>query len=366
MSSNDERLGLANALRAIPIDEQYGRDYLDEAIECFLEDHHRASIVLLWNVFMYIVYKKINDYGLHDFVKSAKSKNMKFQGGISNLHDLNKLKDSDVLSLCHDLGFYDQNVKGRLLIHLGTRHSFAHLTQVILSRYTMFEFASDVIEYSKLIISVNLTSPMREPNLDTTYLERLQQMDEPALLKEIRSLEYSKLKNVITSLFDRIVLITEYPEYEESKNYYEFIILSMQQREKESERIELFDRVFSKFLIAQDVPITSDFLDVLPGHLKLSYIKNHVLTHGYLDYLIRLFINSGSYDTAGRNSEILLGFVNKLNQEQVESIANAVIMNDQLHDSFRADSKIRTILKMHRDYLSKDTIRNLNEVTIKI
>ncbi len=112
----------------------------------------------------------------------------------------------------------------------------------------------------------------------------------------------------------------------------------MQQREKESERIELFDRVFSKFLIAQDVPITSDFLDVLPGHLKLSYIKNQVLTHGYLDYLIRLFINSGSYDTAGRNSEILLGFVNKLNQEQVESIANAVIMNDQLHDSFRADS----------------------------
>jgi hypothetical protein len=361
LDDNQAQDTLTGKLQTIDIGEGRAKEYLNEAIDCFRNGYYRATILLLWNVLMYVLYKKIEEYGIENFVGLAKSKNMRFQGNINNLYDLNKLKDSDVLALCHDVGFFDQNVKNRLLIHLTTRNSFAHLTQAAINPYTVFEFVSDVYEYSKMIAGLRY-------KLEPTFMERLKAMDEDGLRRELSSMSFQRLETVVSSLLDKIALITDHDEYKANKNLYYFVAMSIECRDKESERVQLFDLIFRRVVVSADVPFpySSELLDKIADYCRLSYIKQHIIDKSYIDSLITLFNNSWSYDSAARNSGILLGFKDHLTKEQVEIIANAAITNNQISDSWKAAANVQSILSMHREKLRKETIARLKTANINV
>ncbi len=103
--------------------------YIEEVLCCFENDCKKSTIILLWSVFQFFLYKKIEEFGLKEFGKFCRDK-ISFKGIISKAYDINKIKDRDILLVCRELGFYDINIENQLITLLGLRNNCAHVSQI--------------------------------------------------------------------------------------------------------------------------------------------------------------------------------------------------------------------------------------------
>lgn len=360
MSVDTELQGILEKINIFDESDQMIKGYLQEARECLKNELPRSSILLFWSIFMYEVYKKINMYGVAEFLDLVNSKNLKYNGTISSLNDLNKLKDSDILHLCHEIGFYDQNVKGLLQVRLNYRNSVAHVSQVKLHRYAVFEFISDICEYSKIIHSLELKP-------DPTFLETVRRMDKESLLKMMKKMAFSKMKSYVEKIFDRLAEIKSYPEYQENVNLYTFVIECVGCRESEVERTELFGVLFTRGFLMSGIGWGAwDIYDKIFELTKFSYIQKFILDNNYLDQLVVSFCDSPNYSYAGNSAQSLTNFIHDLKPAQINNIANARLRNSQISSSFTAEPKVKKILVANKEKIDGGTLEQLRSVGIEI
>ena len=112
---------------------------------CLEHGVHSAAIILCWKVVMHVLYKKIDRVvGVRRFsvmMDCLDSKPARLH--FSSWSDLNKVKDYQMISICHRLGFYDQNVERMLNSMLDQRNSVAHVTERESKRANVEAFISD-------------------------------------------------------------------------------------------------------------------------------------------------------------------------------------------------------------------------------
>ena len=343
--------------------DQRFRDYLDELKKSITNDCYRSAIIMLWNLFMYVIYNKIGSYGLSDFLSLAKQKKIKFHddGEISNVHDLNKISDSDLLMLCHKIGLYDRNVKKDLGRLSHWRSISAHITQPVPNKYKVYDFIKTIDDYLRLIKDITPILVVDVNNLNYMSVDEIK--------KYIETTEFNTLKDIFSKVLEDISYISSRSDIEDNDNLFNFLYLAIVKRSKVLEQLELFDELYKvyKSTSTRFSLLGNRLYEVIRDICKGSIqIRKHIVKKNYLDDFVFEFKHSASYMDAGSNVDILLDFVNQLNEIQIKNIADATIHNDQIYKSFEARPKVTSILSRYKDKLDVDLIKKLEEKKIKV
>jgi hypothetical protein len=133
-------------------------------------------------------------------------------------------------------------------------------------------------------------------------------------------------------------------------------------------------KVFSQAIpeISKVVDITSMTLEkILESMFESYYIRQYfgpkleaytssprireVIVKGlFLDKIITLFTKSNSFGEAKQNSAALLNFNEDLTGEQIKTITMASLENDQISESWGAQSNLKKIFSEHREEISEE------------
>ena len=331
-------------------------DYIQEAIKSFDNNCNRSTIILIWNMFIYFLYKKIEEYNLNDFAKLAISKNIKFEGKINTIWDLNKIKDNSIIELGHEIGLYDRNLKNHLLIHSQIRNSSAHVTESKINEYKVYDFISEMYQ---VIDSIHMK---KFNSISHAELDKIRSMSLEDCKNYSNKLNLKRKKDLLKKIIEEWLLFTNYIDLRENENYFIFLEIIIQNSKIEDKR-ELFKLYYTDLFLSECEIGEGYVLSLLDMFVKTSQIRTIILENDYLDEIISKFIKSSSFENAKIMSKILLHFNNNFTDEQVNVIANAAINNSQIASSFGAHNNLTTIFLKHekiiKTSLKEDIQKNL-------
>lgn len=329
-------------------------DYIDETLKCFDNDCKRSTIIFLWSIFIFYLYGKISSYGLRNFKKFIESKNKTCEGNISQIYDLQKIKDKDILYLCRELGFYDKNIENQLNTFLITRNSCAHIAQLDITKYQLFSYIEQLCNYIDIIDKLSFES------LHQPFFERLKNMNEVELIELIPSLGFDLLLSYVDKAIEEVMLISDWRERNNKKGYYTFLSTVIIYRDNDSEKIDLFEKIFGK-IFTKSIPFSLDITENLNQILNYSAIKKLVLEKGYLDNIISIYVQSGSFANARENARSILLFKKNFSAEQLNTIANAYLSNNQITDSTGANSALKILFEENINLMDKNLLNAIKE-----
>jgi hypothetical protein len=333
--------------------------YIDETQKCFENDCKRSTVISLWSIFIFYLYNKIKIYGLRNFKKFVKEKKTKFEGNINQIYDLQKIKDKDLIYLCRELGFYDKNIENQLSNFLNTRNSCAHVAQLDITKYQLFSYIEQLCNYIKIIDELDF-GIIHKP-----FFDKIKDMGEIELREIIPSLEFELLSLYVDQAIEEVMLITDLKERHLKKGYYRFLSIVIESRDKDEEKVDLFERIFNK-VFTKSIPFEFEITENFSKILNYSAIKKLVLEKDYLDNLISIFVNSHSFITAKNNSRSLLLFKKNFNKDQLNTIANAYLSNNQIYQSTGSQVALKILFEENFPLLDMDLIIALEEKGLKI
>ncbi|MDP1729521.1 MAG: hypothetical protein Q8L27_04940 [archaeon] len=332
--------------------------YLDEVICCLDNDCKKSVIILLWSVFLFFLYKKIEEFGLKEFEKFCKDK-FNLQGKINQAYDINKIKDRDLLFACRELGFYDLTVENQLINLLGLRNNCAHVSQLIVTPYQLFGFIEQTINYTDLINKLDFKK------MPKSFFDELKKMeDEKKIAEIISSMEIEKLKNYAEQCLHEILFISNSKDYQNSKGLYLFLSLLIENREKDEEKVLFFEMILPK-VFKKEFDWRFTFIEKFADYSSYSAIKKIILDK-YLDNVVNLFLESGTFKTAGQLCKVLLNFKRDFNSEQLRAIGNAYLSNNQITHAYGVNPALKIIFNENKEKVSTDLISALKEKGLDI
>jgi len=322
-------------------------NYLEEVICCFDNDCKKSTIILFWAVFLFFLYKKIEEFGLKEFERFCREKPLNLKGKINKVYDLNKLSDKDLLFACRELGFYDQSIENQLINLLTLRNSCAHVSQLIVSQYQFFGFIEQAINYIDLINKLDFKK------MPKGFFDELRETEDEEKIKNlISSMEIEKLKNYTEQCLNEIIFISNYEDYSKNKGLYLFLSLLVENRERDEEKVYFFEKIMPK-IFGKEISWRFIFIEKFPEYASYSAIKKIILEK-YLDNVVNLFIGSGSFKIAGQLCKVLLDFKKDLNSNQLKVIGDAYFSNNQIAPAFGVDNGLKIIFNENKEKISKE------------
>ncbi len=345
-----------------PIERLSGLDLKDEAISyrnesinCYTVKSFRATIIMAWCIMIYQIYKKIEEFGLDDFVGSARQRGLSISGNVNDFYDLEKIKDNDIISVCRESGFFDDTVKKKLLNLCDNRNSCAHFNRSMINQNTTDAFIADVCDHIEFLQKLNFKF---EPN----FFNSLEKMSDEGLKSTALGMGFERLKVTFTKIMDKFASVANYQEYQENDHLKQFISIALSVREEEEITI-LYDIVFKRVILSS-LPWGWEIRSIALALTNRSFIQSYILNNGYLDFLVAALCDSGTYGIAATNSAAVLNFNEHLTAENVTNIANAIVSNDQIRDSWTGKPNVKKILLLHKTVLTLDIVEKLNEKNI--
>jgi hypothetical protein len=163
-------------------------------------------------------------------------------------------------------------------------------------------------------------------------------------------------------VFDEISKITTLDEVEDNEKLYDFIKCAI--KERQTERVNLFEMFFITFFptaINIHHGLLQELLTVLAELIKIVSIRDWIVQRGHVDKLVSELVNSRSFDMAGINTEMILGFLPLLSLEQLNTIIEASISNDQIHFSFKAKRNLKKILTFCEGKVNERKLKELRK-----
>ena len=121
------------------------KKFLEEAIDCFETNSHRASIILTWLLTIDHLYDHILSKKLRDFNIALKKQNLKVKK-IKTKDDFHELKESQFIEIARSAKIITNDVRKILDGKLGIRNSAAHPNDITFKESKAIEFIEDLIE----------------------------------------------------------------------------------------------------------------------------------------------------------------------------------------------------------------------------
>jgi hypothetical protein len=334
-------------------------EYLNEVLCCFNNDCKKSTIILLWSVFLFFLYKKVEEFGLKEFERFCKEKPLNLKGKVNQAYDVNKLSDKDLLFACRELGFYDQSVENQLINLLGLRNNCAHVSQLIVTQYQVLGFIEQIISYTDLVNKLDFKKMPKE------FFEELRTMDDEEKIKQIiSSMEIGKLKNYVEQCLNEIIFISNHEDYTKNKGLYLFLSLLIENRERDEEKILFFEMILPR-VFKKEFDWRFIFIEKFSEYSSYSAIKKLIFDK-YLDNVVNLFIESSSFKTAGQLCKVLLNFKKDFSSEQLNVIGNAYLSNNQIAPAYGVNPALKIIFNENKDKVPADLISALNEKGLDI
>ena len=176
----------------------------------------------------------------------------------------------------------------------------------------------------------------------------LKNLGKGEMVSIIRESSYKDLLELTENIMETITHIETTEEYEEFDGLYSFINLILKSEFKDEDYIKLFEIIFKKFLELNDYRIQK-ISEKIKDSIQKPVIKKWIIDSNAIGELIKLFNESDSFFIAGINSRIIYPFIEELSESQVVKVLENVIINDQIHDSFKAKNIIHAIVNRNRD-----------------
>ena len=346
-------------LKALKEERSGLSSYADETLACLTAKAHQMAVVASWRLLMFVLYNKINDYGLGSFSKDISARNVPMRGerGIHSPYDLNKIDDSQLISACHELGFFDRNIKGLLERDLQTRNGCAHPSQLEMSPGTTIGFLHGLLDRIQLI---RATEAKGKP---LTLTDNLLALHEDEIESRLMVLSTEDLRGALAEMLNEAELVSNFGQAERFSTIQKILDVAFETRSKEGDRIALFEVVTGRYLSGRlHRSIKVKLLPAIVTMVKDLTIKRHVLSKGHIEGFVSEFTASDSFDEAGWISKILSEFAPKLSPSQVEALCRAVLLNDQVSNSFGAQANLKEILRRNREGLDAGLLEQVRKV----
>jgi len=195
------------------------------------------------------------------------------------------------------------------------------------------------------------------PRIRVRRAESIKNLTEEKIITLIKTLTSDQLKRLIQEVFDEVSMISGWTQVKDSQNFFDFIKYAIKERQKE--RTQLFEIFFDSFFPTSIIYGRKELLSTLRELVNIVSIRRWIIKKGHTDTLVSELVRSRSFDIAGINTEIILGFLQCLTTEQLNTIIDASISNDQIHGSYRAKTNLKAILAHCRGKVKEDKLEQL-------
>lgn len=115
------------------ISDEALRSYLTEAAACFQHHLYRASVVFSWVGAVRVLQNYIVSGHLTDFNAAGTGRFGDKWNRIKNINSFGRLKESDLLEVCHDVGLVDKTLKNQLVARLDLRNACGHPSSLVVT-----------------------------------------------------------------------------------------------------------------------------------------------------------------------------------------------------------------------------------------
>ncbi|MBA2858313.1 hypothetical protein HNP93_001014 [Methanococcus maripaludis] len=123
--------------------------YFEELVRSYENENYRSTIVLMWGVVLFHVYKKIEKFGLENFKTRYSEKG---QHVYRDIFDLSNLEDNELLQYALANGiFTDLNINKILIGLKDKRNQAAHVNSIDFGKEDIYSFCVDSLKAIKII-----------------------------------------------------------------------------------------------------------------------------------------------------------------------------------------------------------------------
>lgn len=181
----------------------------------------------------------------------------------------------------------------------------------------------------------------------------LKNMGKGEMINIIRQHSFQDLFELTKNIMETIIHIESPDECKEYEGLHSFINLLLKSNFTDQEFIKIFGVILKKFLENPDFQMKK-IQEKLSASMQKVSVKEFIKSNNLLDDLIRIFLESGSFEDAGFNASMIYPFAGELSQKQVITILENVLENDQIYDSFKAKPIVFAIVRINREKIPYD------------
>ena len=354
---SDYKSELAAKLTVLSHDSPEVEEYAREAANCLQNDCYRASVILSWNVLMSYLYGKIESYGLSNFGRVARKKGIAFKGRINNRYDLNKLADSDLIETSHDIGIFDRNTKEQLKQMAITRNGSAHVTQLVVDELKAATFISELLNYVTIIKSSTIAK-----GANFVVQSILTFPNETTISKHVNAMsDFRRLISVVEAILDELQT-ADYGKLAGMSNYYFYLQFAIKSPTSTEKKRKLYERLHQRCLLSGSFPAQSWLLNLLEELLRDPAIRRFAVRKGMTGAYIANFASSSSYGQAEQSARILALFGAHLSKDQLNKMAEVILGNTQISDSWGAKRELKQLINARLNELNEDSSNGLKKL----
>lgn len=302
--------------------------YIKEAAACYEHSLLRSSVNMSWQLFVFALFKRIEIYGLPSFVQKAKQKKI-LKDTIEYPHDLNKIKDIDLIQLCHECGFYDQNVRNDLQTNDKLRNSCSHVAFNEISRQKVEAFLIDIFSCINDLLGVGNSSEI----IADDNLILFSSYDEEEFSRKYTQLNSRQESDLLKQCFYYLSKGTIMGEEGVKKS--ERVLkqlLTLGNAASKTAKIKLLVSQSAKYNFFPEF-----IKNILPLFFKNPSFERILGNDiNVRNDIINLYANSSSFDEAKRRKYLPFYILEYINDEERGRLIDSVLNNSQINGSWHS------------------------------
>ena len=245
------------------------------------------------------------------------------------------------------------------LILLSVSRSYRHIRAKLIHEGHKYrvtdEEADGILDNTRTLLNELFV----EPKIELNSAKSIKDLKEEKIIGLIKHMTSTQLTKLMHEAFDEISMIPGWSEVRDNKRLFDFIKYAI--KERQEERIQLFEMFFNSFFPTSVIYARGELLSTLAELIHIVSIKNWIIESGHIEILISELVKSRSFDIAGTNTGIILGFLPHLSAEQLNTILEASISNDQIHFSYSAKNNLEAILAHCSEKVEKGKLQRLRD-----
>jgi len=183
-------------------------------------------------------------------------------------------------------------------------------------------------------------------------LMRIAEMTEDELSDQFALLSEDSALSLADRIIESLLHIKDYEEYEKNSKLFDLLGLLFEKSKGASKKTSLLGKILEFML--RSYYAYNHFFQKLKNYTSSPLLRKRIVKKGFLDLIIKLFINSNSFEKAKQNSATLLNFSEDLTSEQIDNIIKASLENDQISNSWGAQKNLKQIFSRHKEKISEE------------
>jgi DNA-binding PadR family transcriptional regulator len=197
-------------------------------------------------------------------------------------------------------------------------------------------------------------------NTDLDELQRLP--NEEAVMSFLRQRDTNTLLTLLDDAIERLSLIHDYKQIEASKNLLRAMKLAPLSRDNETDKRQIF-RVLHTYVANPEKPLIGIeyFYAAILECLDDLTVKEYVLKRGFLEDYVLDLKNATTFEDAKVRAKVIALFANKLTTRQKLELVSAIVTQNQVLESFGAQSALRSVIETIRNDIPGEHVKTLRE-----